>query len=89
MAILATLDTKTAEAGLMIEEIESLGDKALIIDIGVVGDAGMGAYVSRADVVAKSGGNLEGILLNLSSEMSDPSATEGSKKILTKLVKNN
>ncbi|MFT5633060.1 MAG: hypothetical protein ACI9SQ_000772, partial [Rubritalea sp.] len=41
IAILATLDTKAAEANLMREEIESLGGKALIIDIGVVGKPGI------------------------------------------------
>lgn len=39
IAILATLDTKAAEANLMREEIESLGGKALIIDIPAVGRA--------------------------------------------------
>jgi len=40
--------------------VETLGGKALIIDIGVVGEAGIKADISRADVIARGGGNLEG-----------------------------
>ena len=86
IAILATLDTKAAEAGLMREEIESLGGKALIIDIGVVGEPGIKADVSRADVIAKGGGSLEELLLKPSREKSGPFVTEGAKKVLIELI---
>ena len=86
IAILATLDTKAAEANLMREEIESLGGKALIIDIGVVGEAGIEADISRADVIEKGGGSLKNLLLKPSRETSGPFVTEGAKKTLLDLI---
>lgn len=52
IAILATLDTKAAEADLMRQEIESLGGQAHIVDIGVIGEAGIPAQTTREEVVA-------------------------------------
>ncbi len=86
IAILATLDTKAAEANLMREEIETLGGKALIIDIGVVGEAGIKADISRADVIEKGGGSLKNLLLKPSREASGPFVTEGAKKTLLNLI---
>ncbi|MFT5904641.1 MAG: hypothetical protein ACI9E1_000226 [Cryomorphaceae bacterium] len=86
IAILATLDTKAAEANLMREEIESLGGKALIIDIGVVGEPGIQADISRAEVIAKGGGSLDELLLKPSRETSGPFVTGGAKKILIELI---
>ena len=86
IAILATLDTKAAEANLMREEIESLGGKALIIDIGVVGKPGIEADISRAEVIAKGGGSLEDLLIKPSREISGPFVTGGAKKTLIELI---
>jgi len=86
VAILATLDTKAAEAGLMREEIESLGGKALIIDIGVVGEAGIEADISRTDVIAAGGGNLSSLLVSPSRETSGPYVTKGAEKTLIDLI---
>jgi uncharacterized protein (UPF0261 family) len=86
IAILATLDTKAAEANLMREEIESLGGKALIIDIGVVGEPGIKADISRSEVIAKGGGSLEELLIKPSRDKSSPFVTEGAKKTLLELI---
>ena len=86
IAILATLDTKAAEANLMREEIESLGGKALIIDIGVVGTPGIKADISRSEVIAKGGGSLEELLIKPSRDKSSPFVTEGAKKTLIELI---
>ncbi len=86
IAILATLDTKAAEAGLMREEIETLGGEALIIDIGVVGKPGFEADISRSEVIAKGGGSLEELLVKPSRELSGPFVTEGAKKTLIELI---
>jgi len=89
IAILATLDTKAAEAGLMREEIESLGGKALIIDIGVVGEAGIPADISRAEVIAAGGGSLDELLVNPKRDKCTPYVTEGAKKTLIELIGKN
>ncbi len=86
IAILATLDTKASEANLMREEIESLGGKALIIDIGVVGEAGIEADISRSEVISKGGGSLEKLLVKPSREKSGPFVTAGAKKTLIELI---
>jgi uncharacterized protein (UPF0261 family) len=89
IAILATLDTKAAEANLMREEIESLGGKALIIDIGVVGQPGITADISRSEVISRGGGSLEELLIKPSRDKSTPFVTEGTKKILIELIAKN
>ncbi len=86
IAILATLDTKAAEANLMRDEIESLGGKALIIDIGVVGEPGIKADITRAEVIAKGGGSLDELLIKPSRETSGPFVTEGAKNSLIELI---
>ena len=86
IAILATLDTKSAEAGLMREEIETLGGKALIIDIGVVGEGSIEADITRSEVIAKGGGSLDELLVSPSREVCGPFVTEGAKKTLIELI---
>ena len=58
IAILATLDTKGAECTYLRDEINRMGGKAMLIDIGVVGDADVPADISNADVAAKGGTEL-------------------------------
>ena len=55
VAILATLDTKAPETQYLREEIEAAGAQALVIDLGVVGEAGTEADLDRA-AVASAGG---------------------------------
>jgi len=86
IAILATLDTKAAEANLMREEIQTLGGNALIIDIGVVGDPGISADISRSEVISAGGGSLEKLLEKPSRDESTPFVTNGAKKILIDLI---
>lgn len=88
IAILATLDTKSDEAALMREEIERLGGKALIIDIGVIGEAGIKADISRSEVIANGGGSLEELLVKPSREKSNPYVTKGAKETLLRLLEN-
>lgn len=87
IAILATLDTKAAEADFMRSEIETLGGKALLIDLGVVGDAGVEADISKSEVVSAGGGKLEDLLKNPSREKSNPFIVTGATKIIQDLQK--
>lgn len=45
IVVLATLDTKGHEAQYLREQIEGMGDNALVIDVGVVG-----APAAKADI---------------------------------------
>ncbi|MEM7602539.1 MAG: Tm-1-like ATP-binding domain-containing protein [Verrucomicrobiota bacterium] len=87
IAILATLDTKAAEADFMRSEIESLGGKALLIDIGVVGEPGIPADISKEEVIAAGGSTLAELLESPSREKSNPFIVAGATKILVELEK--
>lgn len=87
VAILATLDTKAAEAEFMRSEIEALGGKALLIDLGLVGSSDLKADVTKAEVITAGGGNLEELLAKPSREQANPFIVAGATKILQELEK--
>lgn len=82
IAILATLDTKAAEAGFMKQEIEALGGSAKIIDLGVVGNAGIKADFTRAQVATKGGTPIDELLKSPSREQAQPVMIAGAITIL-------
>jgi uncharacterized protein (UPF0261 family) len=61
VAIVVTLDTKGAEAAFVREWIERLGERALLVDTGILGEPGAAANVSAAEVVAEAGTTLEAL----------------------------
>ncbi|MBK1833221.1 Tm-1-like ATP-binding domain-containing protein [Roseibacillus ishigakijimensis] len=85
IAILATLDTKADEADFMRQEIESLGGKALILDLGVVGEAGIQADYVKEDIIAAGGSSLAELLDKPSREKCNPFVVAGATKILGEL----
>ncbi|MEM7466324.1 MAG: Tm-1-like ATP-binding domain-containing protein [Pseudomonadota bacterium] len=52
IAVLATLDTKGDEADFLRAELAALGSEALVVDMGVVGEPGGTADISRAETQA-------------------------------------
>ena len=82
VALLVTLDTKDQEAGFLVEQIKARGHKALLLDIGVVGIAGIEADMSRAEVVKAGGGNLEELLKDPTREKANPFVVNGCIQIL-------
>ncbi|MDE2997145.1 MAG: Tm-1-like ATP-binding domain-containing protein [Bacteroidota bacterium] len=82
IAILATLDTKAAEADFMRQEIERLGGQAIILDFGVVGSPGIEADFTRGDVIQAGGSTLEEQLQHPSRAKSNPIVTAGATKIM-------
>ena len=82
IAILATLDTKAAEADFMRQEIERLGGQALILDFGVVGSPGIEADITRSDVMQAGGSTLDEQLQHPSRAKSNPIVTAGATKIM-------
>ncbi len=85
IAILATLDTKAAEANFMRQEIEALGGAAMLIDLGVIGEAPIKADVSREAVIAAGGSSLAELLENPTRAKANPVIIAGATKIVLEL----
>jgi uncharacterized protein (UPF0261 family) len=86
IAILATLDTKGAECTYLRDEINRMGGKAMLIDIGVVGDADVPADISNVDVAAKGGTDLEALRENPSRETASEVMVRGATDTMLGLI---
>lgn len=86
VAVLATLDTKGPETQFLREEIEALGGRALLIDLGIVGKPTTTADVSTNEVLLAGGSSLSEILKNPSRQAAAPHITAGALKILSQRV---
>lgn len=86
IAVLATLDTKGKEAEYLREQIEKMGNRALVIDVGVVGRPMGRADVSREAVAEAGGTPLARLLENPSREVAAPVMARGAEAIVTRLA---
>ncbi len=86
IVILATLDTKGQETQYMREQIEAIGDKALVIDVGVVGQPAARADISREQVAEAGGTALSTLLEDPDREIAAPVMAAGATVLVTKLV---
>jgi len=86
IAVLATLDTKGREAQYLREQIEKLGDKALLIDTGVRGTPAAQADHTREQVAEAGGVPLAKILENPTREVAAPIMAEGATRIVRDLA---
>lgn len=82
IAVLATLDTKGAEAQYLRERIEALGSRALLVDIGVVGAPGAKPDVTREDVARAGGTALAELLRDPTRAAASPVMVAGATKLL-------
>lgn len=89
VALMVTLDTKSQEAGFLIEQIEARGHKALLMDIGVIGTPGIRADLSREDIAAAGGGSMEALLKNPTREEAGPIMVLGCINLLKEKIKAN
>lgn len=87
IALLITLDTKDQEADFLRKAIHAQGHQTLLLDIGVIGQAGTAADIDRATVIARGGGDLSDLLKNPTREESNPFVVRGSIEILKKAIK--
>ena len=86
IALLITLDTKHQEADYLIERIEKQGQKALLMDIGVVGTPGTKASISREEIAEAGGKSLQDLLTNPTREEAGPVMVHGSINILLQKI---
>jgi uncharacterized protein (UPF0261 family) len=86
IAILATVDTKGPEAQFLREEIEALGGKPLLINLGVVGKPTTAVDVTTDEVLKAGGSSLSEILKNPSRQAAAPHIVLGAQKILKQRV---
>ena len=87
IAILATMDTKGAEAGFLREEIEALGGEVLLVNLGVVGPPAVPVDISTEEVLRTSGGDPDRLLDQPTRESIGPFLVQGAQKILLDLVR--
>src|SRR5579863_4043486 len=85
--VLATLDTKGPEAQYLREQIESRGDRAVVIDTGVAGEPQARADVSRDEVAEAGGKPLAELRKHLTREEAAPIMTAGATRIVVERVK--
>jgi uncharacterized protein (UPF0261 family) len=86
IAVLATLDTKGHEAQYLREQIEGRGDRALVVDTGVVGTPAARADVTREEVASAGGSSLVALLENPTRELAAPIMADGATEIMTRLA---
>ena len=85
IAVLATLDTKGKEAQFLRERIEASGDKAVLIDTGVVGSPAARADITREQVAAAGGTPLAKLLEKPDRETAAPVMAEGATRVICDL----
>ncbi len=86
IVILATLDTKGIETQYVREQIEKLGERALVIDVGVVGQPATKADITRQEVAEAGGTALATLLEKPDREVAAPIMADGATKITLKLA---
>ena len=86
VVVLATLDTKSEEAEYLRGQIESLGGKVKLIDMGVLAESPIASDVSRQEVAKAGGAELSALLEAPTRETAAPIMVAGATKILLELV---
>ncbi len=89
IAILATLDTKGAEACFIRDQLAVLGSSAILVDIGVMGNTDTRADVPRQEVASAGGTSLSDLLCNPTREVAAPVMAKGATVIMKKLMAQN
>ncbi|MFT5049858.1 MAG: hypothetical protein ACI8QZ_001251 [Chlamydiales bacterium] len=87
IAVLATLDTKAEEAQYLREQLEQLGSRALIVDMGVIHTPGTRADVGREEIARAGGTELAQLLSAPTREAAAPVMIAGAIATLQGLFK--
>lgn len=87
VAILSTLDTKGPETAWVRRQVEALGGKALLVDIGVVGEPQVQADFTRQQVAQAGGKPLAALLASPTRQEASPVMVAGATKLLLEALK--
>lgn len=88
IVVLATLDTKGREAQYLREQIEAMGARALVVDVGVINRPVAKADITREQVAEAGGVPLSQLLEKPDREVAAPVMAEGATRIVSALVAN-
>lgn len=88
IVVLATLDTKGREAQYLREQIEAMGARALVVDVGVINRPAAKADITREQVAEAGGVPLSQLLEKPDREVAAPVMAEGATRIVSALVAN-
>ena len=86
IVVLATLDTKGVETKYLKDQIEKLGESALVVDVGVVGTPATEADITREQVAEAGGTPLAELLVDPDREVAAPIMAAGAAKIVVELA---
>jgi uncharacterized protein (UPF0261 family) len=85
IAIVAALDTKHAEAALIRDVIAAAGVTPLVVDAGVLGEPGIPAQVSRAEVASAGGEDLAELVRSADKGRAMAAMTRGAAVVAARL----
>lgn len=82
IAVVATMDTKGAEANFLREQLKALGANACLIDMGVIGDAKASIDYTREQVFSAAGEDYAKLMEDPTRQAASPIVISGVAKIL-------
>jgi uncharacterized protein (UPF0261 family) len=86
VVVLSTLDTKGRETAFLREQIERTGCRAILVDMGVVGQPTIAAEVTREQVAVAGGSSFAQLLAAPTREQAAPVMTRGAAKVVGEMV---
>jgi uncharacterized protein (UPF0261 family) len=84
-ALIGALDTKGAEVDFVRRQIERRGHRALVIDVGVLGQPTTAADISRGEVAAAGGASLAQLVAGADRGRAVAAMTKGAEAVARKL----
>jgi len=87
IVVLGTLDTKGRETKFVKDVIEKLGFKALVMDVGIIGEPFFKPDVSREEVAEAAGISFKELSENPSREVASPIMSRGASKLIGDMIK--
>ncbi len=85
VALVGTLDTKGTEYAFVRDRLHAAGVDTLVVDVGVLGEPGFAADVTRADVAAAAGAELSTLAEARDRGQAVTAMADGAARVLAKL----